>query len=155
MRNLWTVNVCLAAACVLAQGCRGNDVPETLPVSGTVTLDGKPVEGVSVGFYPKSGGRPAMGRTDTHGRYTLSTFASQDGAVPGGHSVVVSKVAVRRPAGAKTDAESESDQMGNPAFERARTEYLIPQKYSMPMQSGLTAEVTPDCGAIDFALKSK
>lgn len=154
MRNPRIGIIWLAAACVLLSGCGGSDVPETIPVEGTVKLDGNPVEGANVGFYPKSGGRPAMGRTDRNGHYTLSTFAARDGAIPGEHAVVISKVAIRQ-AKASKDGLSESAQMGNPEFERARTQYLIPEKYSMAAKSGLTADVKPKSGPIDFDLTSQ
>ncbi|MEN6496142.1 MAG: carboxypeptidase-like regulatory domain-containing protein [Thermoguttaceae bacterium] len=156
MRTPWIGIIGLAAVCALSHGCRKNTVPETLPVKGTVKLDGKPVEGADVAFYPKSGGRPAMGRTDANGSYTLSTFGNQDGAVPGEHSVVISKVSVRRTAAPTGGGELEGMQFApsiSPEAEKARTEYLIPEKYSMASRSGLTAEVKPDCGPIDFDLK--
>lgn len=154
MRNPLIKILRLAVACVLLSGCGGSDVPETIPVEGTVKLDGNPVEGANVGFYPKSGGRPAMGRTDRNGHYTLSTFAARDGAIPGEHTVVISKVTIRRTETSKNGL-SESARMGDPEFERARTQYLIPEKYSMAAKSGLTADVKPQCGPIDFDLTSQ
>jgi hypothetical protein len=63
-------------------------------VSGTVTLDGKPLSGVTVTFYPvaeKSDAQAAhsIGTTDASGAYTLSTADGRKGAVVGKHKVVV------------------------------------------------------------------
>lgn len=78
-------------------GCSGN-VP--VPVSGTVTLDGLPVEGAGVTFYRTEGGkegRAAGGRTDASGRYQLGTLTDTDGAFPGDYVVVVSRWVSAKP----------------------------------------------------------
>ena len=61
---------------------------ETVPVTGTVTLNGQPATEAEVIFTP-SKGRVASGATDAAGRFTLSTNKSGDGAVPGDHKVTV------------------------------------------------------------------
>jgi len=155
MHYQWIISVCLAAICAAAPGCKRSSHPETIPVKGTVTLDGKAVEGAAVAFYPKSGGNPAMGRTDRNGNYALSTYGDKDGAVPGGHSVVISKVARR--ASAKAPVASGDQQFApptSPEAEKAATEFLIPEKYSIAAESGLAAEVKRGCGPITFNLKS-
>lgn len=57
-------------------------------MSGAVTYNGQPIEGVSVAFVPASG-RPAAGITDASGHFTLSTFGTGDGAVLGSHKVAL------------------------------------------------------------------
>lgn len=83
----------LAIACCAAGGCR-NDYRLT-KVSGTVTLDGKPAQGIQVQFQPMassgsiSPGPGSLGVTDTQGHYTLvvQDAASRLGAVVGTHTV--------------------------------------------------------------------
>ena len=123
-------------------------------MQGTVTLDDKPVEGASVAFYPKSSGNPAMGRTDSNGHFVLSTYVDKDGAVPGEHAVVISKVARRAPAQGQASGDQQFSPPTTAEKERASTEYLLPEKYSIAAQSGLTAEVKRGCGPITFDLKS-
>ncbi len=60
---------------VLLAGC--NALPSVVPVSGTVTYHGKPVEGATVTFSRGNGDRTkgdvAVGTTDASGRYELTT----------------------------------------------------------------------------------
>lgn len=82
-------------------GCSGK--PATVPVSGRVTLDGKPEAGIVVTFTPKGGGIAASGITDQEGRYQLQTVEQprRVGAVPGMYSVTF----------ALPDAASETDEV--------------------------------------------
>lgn len=79
-------------------GCGGAGVGRapTAPAAGVVTLAGQPLADVTITFTPAAG-RPATGRTDATGRFTLSTFAAGDGAVPGEHRVTLSLPAVDVP----------------------------------------------------------
>jgi hypothetical protein len=74
-----------------AVGCGGRYTP--VPVGGTVTLDGKPVEGATVTFHlvgDDAEGRLATGRTDKSGSFRLKT-GNEDGARPGEYKVVIVK----------------------------------------------------------------
>ena len=96
----WGAAVAGAAAAIV--GC-GPDRPKMTPVTGTVTLSGKPLEGVAVMFVSK-GGRPAHGTTDASGRFTLGTFEASDGALVGEHTVVFSKVVPVHPGAVRGGA---------------------------------------------------
>lgn len=83
----------LAAGWLLLPGCGDTDY-ELAPVSGKVTLDGKPLAEAKVSFQPESqSGQPnpgpgSYGTTDADGRYTLRTIEPDaDGAVVGQHKV--------------------------------------------------------------------
>ena len=70
-------------------GC-GESKPEVAEVTGTVTLDGKPLELVHVEFWPEVGPK-AIGKTDDSGKFTLITDdGTQTGCPPG-----VNKVSLR------------------------------------------------------------
>ncbi len=69
-------------------GC-GND-DGLAPVSGIVTLDGKPIADAGVMFHPDAGGIPATGTTDTAGKFTLNTSGTE-GATIGNNTVTVAK----------------------------------------------------------------
>jgi hypothetical protein len=72
----------------LGGGCGGRAKP--VKVEGIVTLDGKPLSGATVTFMPiGENGRTASGRTDTDGSFRLTTYRSDDGAVPGEYKVLV------------------------------------------------------------------
>lgn len=72
-------------------GCGGG--PMYVPVTGTVTVDGKPYSNAVVSFQPVAGpGNPEPGRgssalTDGEGRFYLMTDDGRDGALVGKHRV--------------------------------------------------------------------
>jgi hypothetical protein len=80
----------LAAAVFAAAGCGGSNI---VPVSGTVTLNGKPYKNAIVSFQPLGSkdndnpGRGSSGRTDDQGRFTLIYDGKENGALVGKHRV--------------------------------------------------------------------
>jgi hypothetical protein len=79
----------------LGLGCGG---PRVAPVSGVVTLDGKPLAHASVSFQPISPakgvnpGPGSQGETDDNGAFTLRVVGEgRDGAYVGYHRVEISK----------------------------------------------------------------
>ncbi|MCL4202425.1 MAG: hypothetical protein KJ000_08010 [Pirellulaceae bacterium] len=76
--------------CVLTAGCGKSDRPwPVVPVSGTVTFRGEPVEGLIVEFQPEAG-RPSQARTDQNGRFVLNYTIHEAGAQTGLHRVTFS-----------------------------------------------------------------
>ena len=64
----------------------------TTPVTGTVTLDGEPLAGAYVIFYPVEGGRAnSTSKTNDKGEFELSYTHDSGGAIPGSYKVLVSK----------------------------------------------------------------
>lgn len=111
-------------------GCGGDTGPVLYPVSGTVTVDGQPLEKAGVGFQPdeskgnKLGLFPA-GTTDASGKYELLT-ASKKGAPAGHYKIVVIPYSPPPFGGAVPKAAA------------------IPfnKKYSIPAETDLAFEVT-------------
>ena len=61
-------------------------------ILGTLTLDGKPVEGTSVMLVPVADdGRPASALTGKDGSFRLTTFKVGDGALSGEYKIIVTK----------------------------------------------------------------
>jgi len=90
--------------CLLAAGCGKKTSYKLAPVSGVVTLDGKPVPGLCVSFQPVAGkagpdvGPSSIGFTGPDGRYTLQAIQTrQPGAVVGKHNVLLSTVSQEDP----------------------------------------------------------
>ena len=83
---------------LLFGGCRKSG-PELAPVSGRVTLAGKPLENADVVFQPDNGKSPAFGRTDSEGRYELAYKRGVMGGPVGQNTVQirVSRELVRNP----------------------------------------------------------
>ena len=63
-------------------GCGGSDIP-TAAVTGTITINGEPVEGIEVTFVPDAKIRPSVGLTDAQGRYKAQFVRSQSGVALG------------------------------------------------------------------------
>ena len=133
----WMVGVVLVGML----GCGGKpDTAPTAKVTGTVTYKGQPAQRASVGFIPDGGpgGRPASGTTDASGKFTLTTFAPSDGAVPGKHKVVITEAS----------GSSEPPPMpGMPGYKEKKSKF--PAKYGNPQTTTLSAEVKPG-GPNDF-----
>ena len=133
---------------VLVAGC-GPDRPRTHKVSGTVTLDGNPIAGASVMFIPESGGRPATGVTDEEGEFTLSTFESGDGALPGKHAVTVT---LKEVSGMIADKDGLSAGVGPNGLQ---VRWIIPERYSTPETSKTTVEVARGMDAVKLELTTQ
>lgn len=129
-----------ALALLVAAGCSRS--LELIPVTGIVTLDGKPVEDAAVLFMPMAGGPAASGTTDAQGRFQLSSV-NQSGVVPGEHQVTITKQTM---LGITPD--------GLPDAGGIRIQWHVPEKYSRPETSGLKANVDPSQGEFRFSLSS-
>lgn len=159
----------LLAFALTALGCgSGEDLSKfkegLVPVTGTITLDGKPLEGAGVLFIPASaakiggkgdvGARMAMGETDAQGKYSLispphgsdAVPEEYQGCLPGEYVLALDRR--RMPDGSIPDPGAESPQA-------MKAEQTIPAKYTNPMSSGLKATVTPQGGEFNFDLTSK
>lgn len=123
-------------------GCGDGRLP-TAPVSGVVTLDGKPVTSGAVVFTPDHGW-PAQGELDSDGRFVLSTYEEGDGAILGEHRIVVI---------AQTGDDPEEH------FERPPSKpikSLVPDRYANKATSGLSYEVKPgESNEVQLPLLSK
>jgi hypothetical protein len=95
MRRLFLLPLAIALA-----GCGGNGL-KTAPVSGRVTLNGKPLADASVLFSPiprlgvdNNPGPGSGARTDADGRFTLMLITGKDvkGAVVGKHKVQIKMI---------------------------------------------------------------
>jgi hypothetical protein len=75
------------AVSILIAGC-GDGRPKRVPVAGQVLIDGKPLTTGSVQFVPE-GGRPSQGEIDASGRFRLTCYEKDDGALVGTHRVAI------------------------------------------------------------------
>src|SRR5262245_12871788 len=129
---------------VLGCGSAGSNLPKTVPASGVVTLDGKPVDGAQVVLVPAGQGTTgANGVTDASGHFSLRAYQEKDGAIPGEYKAQVSKTIEVKLSGAKGSVDG-----GDPV----RYEYAVPAKYTGYKTSGLSVTV-PDAGIKDIKLE--
>jgi len=111
-------------------GCGGNHRPTTIAVTGRISYAGRPLAAGAITFYPdevrkETTARPALGVIDEHGHYSLSTFRTGDGVMPGAYRVSIESLSSDR------------------SIERpdARETWAIPERYGRTDTSGLIAMV--------------
>ena len=129
-----------AGFCVVVSGC-GPGYPDTTPVTGKVSFNGRAVPQGRIMFFPEQG-RPAMGRIGTDGSYTLTTFRPNDGAILGTHRVTIKSI---KDVAAPTGVEDE--------LAPAVITWIVPEIYSNQETTPLRAEVKRENNTINFALK--
>ncbi|MCC6512065.1 MAG: carboxypeptidase regulatory-like domain-containing protein [Pirellulaceae bacterium] len=130
-----SVMVPMLAGCS-ADGGDNPDWPKRYPVSGVVTYQDKPVEGADVAFFSNDGKSTSTGKTDSSGAFVLTTYLDKDGAVAGSHVVTIRRVDVVDPTPKDVDLSA-----GGVALPPKIT-WIVPEKYSLPNKSGLTANVS-------------
>ncbi len=77
-------------ACCL--GCGDSSLPVRVPVEGTVLYKQKAVEGATVVFHGEGAPRVSSGVTDKDGKFKLTMYYPNDGAVVGNHKITVVKL---------------------------------------------------------------
>jgi hypothetical protein len=125
---VWQPLFCVALTAVLA-GC-GSSGPSLAPVTGRVTIDGRPVENIEVIFQPKQGS-PSFGVTGHDGRYELIYKRGVSGALIGEHTVQIKTM---------------------PVTEGGKPTLSIPARYNTKTE--LHQEVKTAKNVFDFDLKS-
>lgn len=146
-----------AVAVIGLAGCQGGDSSNEsmgddaplLPVSGTITRDGKPLAHAVVTFLPKTG-LPGVAETGADGSYTLKT-ASRDGLKAGDYKVAVSYL---------VSAEGEPQGLGPrnsiavPKSMLTAKEKILPE-YADLGRTTLTAKVEPGKTTFPFDVKGE
>ena len=91
--NTWWRQIAWLCLFVALTGCgrAASDRPKLIPVSGTVTLDGKPLSGAVVQFIPTGStrGNGASGCADKAGKYELTAARGGKGTPVGEYRVVI------------------------------------------------------------------
>jgi hypothetical protein len=141
----------LGCVLVIAGGCGSGvrAIDGSVPVSGTVTFNGQPLEQGMVRFAPEGGGKtqPATGQIK-NGKFTMQTTASSPGVVAGKYKVSIISNKPFSPPALKP---------GTPPDPKAKfePESLIPKKYNDIKTSGLEADVTAAVTSLTFALQGE
>jgi hypothetical protein len=113
----WACGVILLLA--LAEGCGrpGVEKPPLYPVSGRVTVNGKPAAGISLNLHPvnsQSGALPAA-TSGPDGSFEVGTFAPGDGAPEGDYVVTATWLQSVDPGGDAPEVDRLGGRFVNPA----------------------------------------
>ncbi len=157
---------------VAIAGC-GDSKPATFPVTGVVTLDGKPVADAQITFVGEPPENSAATVTDAEGKYALATFSAGDGARPGHYKIMVTKYAKGEevsPYGAPPEDAAPVEQTpeaisaaysqgytGPPkaGWKAPKQSNDLPMKYASVATSGLQYTVEEKAGTFDIELKAR
>ncbi len=155
MVRKWGGVAAVLMVCLLT-GCTKKTSVPLAPASGVVTLNGKPLENARVNFYPKeSSSRFSYGTTDAEGRFKLSTFGVNDGAIIGAHTVTISKVDSATEGKVDLEKLKKTGYYGDgmPGYEsmmglggkpKIEVKNEVPAKYSDKASSTLEASITAE-----------
>jgi hypothetical protein len=145
---------------MLGVGCSGSKKP--VKVEGIVKVDGKPTADVLVQFISQEkGGHDANGSTDENGVFHLTTFNTNDGALPGSYKVIVAKskagadsITKVNPGDQDSMRKAMQEGMVNPARVRAPAKSELPEIFSKTETTTLKYQIPYD-GKIEIEISSK
>jgi hypothetical protein len=137
-------------------GC-GDDtgLDKRYPVYGMVTYDSKPVENGQISFIAvdKTKQRDANGFIN-QGKYSLTTATSNDGALPGEYSVIVTATQADNTKVIETvTKQGGGGRQHEIAKAQSQAKSLIPAKYQLPETSQMKYTVKPQSNEINIDLK--
>lgn len=144
--------LCLLLFCcvlLVLRGCGHSNPYGTVVVTGKVTVDGSPMDGITVSFSPSaSDGTSAYGLTDANGNYKLTTGGAPfgTGAIPGTYNVAFSKTTTGT---GKSLAEYESSGLST-RMVMPQTIHLIPEKFTKPNTAGFDPVEVKKSGKNNF-----
>ena len=128
----------LSGCCLVLGGCGSSDRSS---VTGTVTLDGQPLEKGSINLMPMPGTKsPTAGAQIVDGNFTV---AAKGGTFAGKFRV---EITASRPSGKKIPHPMTGEMI-------EATEQFLPAKYNK--QSELQVEITEGTNQLEFPLTSK
>jgi hypothetical protein len=131
MRFLKARHLVFAFAAITCVGC-GDGRPDRVPVSGIVLIDGQPLTRGHVKFVPTNG-RPSLGKIGDDGKFSLTCFDGNDGAIAGTHRVQVA---------------------ANRIISNTKIEWYAPSKYADFRTSGIDVQVFEPISDMKIELKS-
>lgn len=156
MNRTLAISACFGL-CVFV-GCGEEKGPKTVPAEGTITLDGKPLEGAAIAFVTISG-ESAQAISDAEGKFSLNAFEYKTGAQPGTYMTVITKTVEILDTGPKPPANSEAAK--HAAEEAAEggggaqmgVKNVLPQKYQTPTED--FSFVVPEEGTTELLIELK
>lgn len=149
MHLLRTSFLLICAGCGSSAGMTDYSALKLVPVSGRVTLDGKPMSSVTV-IFESDDGTWSSGSTDEDGRYRMQFNSEVEGVVPGRKIVRV----YRRTNSGDSDDESPSENGPSEATKEStkREADFLRVLPHYGRRSKLTADVHAETRELNFEL---
>lgn len=140
-------------ALLLSIGCSDSSKLDRVPVTGSVTLNGSPLEAATILFRPGTG-RSGRGKIENGRIVSTGTYDIDDGIVPGKHKIAIQPIPDIPINQANLMAGESNDAMPQPPKRPSRS-VRIPAKYASFERSGITAEITNGENELTIELTSK
>lgn len=125
---------------LLLVGCSGGDGVVKYDITGTVTLDGKPVDGAAVVLQTQAGALESA-MTDASGKFKMSAKAG-----PAQVGVVKSTFSGGPQSTGNFDSPARPEEGGAPS--KAKVTHHVAEKYNSPEKSGLSVTVPEGGGDV-------
>jgi hypothetical protein len=146
----------LGLGILMISGCGGSgDNTPRYAASGTVLLEGAPVDGAVVAFTREDGEATAVAMTDEMGQFQLNVPPGKRGVPVGKYKVTVRKssVAVEHKEPTTFEEMERDHKAGRTAEPPPAPKLGVPARYGDPATSQLTEEVTS--GKNEFTIQLK
>ncbi len=146
LRGRTTSIAVLVSVCLV--GCSGGDgvkpLPNLVPVSGTVTYEGKPLSQGTISLAPVDPDAKLQAASGDikNGSFTLTTTASAPGVMVGKYKALIKSV-----------EGNAATAMPTPGQSVAKPKSLIPEKYGDMKQTDLDVEVKKGMSPLKLDLK--
>jgi hypothetical protein len=151
-KKLAIFNPLICVSILVNAGC-GSKYPATAPVSGKISINGKPVTQGRISFHPTTGDRPALANIQPDGSYALTTFEHGDGALLGHHKVSIKSTRIENAPPPPKDFREEAAQAAELAKQGGpHLVFIVDKKYYDERTTDLEAEVKAGNNQIDFNL---
>ncbi|MDR1963853.1 MAG: hypothetical protein LBQ50_08750, partial [Planctomycetaceae bacterium] len=132
MQKILSIIFIVTGLTVFSIGCPSNTL-KTDFVEGVVMLDGVPIADATITFSPKGNEPAAVGKTDSSGRYTLSSLQggrNGQGALSGDYYVTVKKMVNTAPQPTEEEIRKAYEEGIDLTVKYpSKMEFVIPQKY--------------------------
>jgi len=134
---------------LLVTGCNGNSLPNLVPVSGTVMLDGEPMSQGTIGFVPVDPAGQSASSQIVDGKFQMVTSSSSAGVVAGDYQIIISSHEPVELPDPSVPFKLDPNNLPPPP------KSLIPEKYGNPKTAGFEATVAPGMTPLVCELESR
>jgi len=147
----------LIGASLLFTGCGDSDDLKLVPVSGNITINGKPLEGATVAFLPapdNKAGAPGLDTTGPSGNYKAMT-RQRSGLAPGKYRMSVTLPLTKATASKLPDDIQNDPMMAKMALGLDTKDASSKKKAATPVAYEKDVEVANESTVLDYDVKAK